>query len=73
METSEWERTSLEAALIWAVGNKAGFGHPFSKLIRVEALEDPFISSLECNWLVPSPSTYLVLGGEDWGRRMTKI
>ncbi len=40
---SALERATVEAFLIWAVGNRSGFGHPLSRSIRTDALEEPFI------------------------------
>lgn len=44
LDMSALERATEEAFLIWSVGKRAVFGHPFSRSISANALEWPFIS-----------------------------
>ena len=43
------ERGTEEAILICAAGSRAGFGQPFSRLIRARALEEAFILDIRCD------------------------
>ena len=66
----------MEAFSIWAAGNKAVFGHPFRRSMRVKALEEPFILSQTVAPVGEIFKVYIIqickVTGGDGRRRMTK-